>query len=89
MAKNSKKDPLERVLEKLDKLDDRLDSVDKTLVKQEENLKEHIRRTELLEEELKPIKKHIGHMEGALKLFGGIGLLLGIVTGILKILGLL
>lgn len=37
---------------KLDLLDSRLDSVDKTLVKQEANLGEHMRRTELNEKRI-------------------------------------
>lgn len=45
------KDLLNYVIHQLDKLDEKLDSVDKTMVKQEENLREHMRRTEILEEQ--------------------------------------
>lgn len=41
---------------KLDKLDERLDSIDKTLVIQAEQLKEHMRRTEILENTVEPFK---------------------------------
>lgn len=74
---------MKEVLEKLDKLDDRLDSVDKTLVRQEAQLAEHIRRTELLEhaharleqeiyEDLTPIKVHVGRVSliGRIVLWG-------------------
>jgi hypothetical protein len=69
------KNLLERVIQQLDTLDSRLDSVDRTLVKQEENLKEHMRRTELLEkqhdkllhEELLPIKSHVEQVKGITK----------------------
>lgn len=69
---------LERVIDQLDQLDTRLDSVDKTLVRQEANLKEHMRRTELLEKhyeklhdeiytELDPINAHVHQVKGVLK----------------------
>lgn len=66
--------------DQLDKIHERLTSIDKTLVRQEGHLAEHIRRTALLEDEIKPIKKHVGHVEGAIKLIG----LLSIIAGLLK-----
>lgn len=53
MAENSRIiKALEKFESKLDALDSRLDSVDKTLVKQELNLNEHMRRTEIAEQNL-------------------------------------
>lgn len=53
-------------LDLLINIDARLDSVDRTLIKQEENLKQHMYRTELaekrlelIESELKPVKNHV------------------------------
>ena len=50
----------------LDKIDDRLNSIDITLAKQSTSLQEHIRRTELAEEniellrtEIKPLSQHV------------------------------
>lgn len=77
-----KKSKLDRVLDKLDKLDERLDSVDKTLVKQEASLSEHIRRTELLEDDLKPVKAHVAQVNGAMKFIGLLSLVLGIIAAI-------
>ena len=51
---------LERLETKVDKIDERVDSVDKTLVKQEVSLAEHIRRTHLLEQQMVPVVKHVG-----------------------------
>lgn len=73
------KDLLTRAISQLDKLDERLDSVDKTLIRQEENLREHMRRTDLLEkqheslqknmhDELNPIKSHIQQVKGMSKI---------------------
>jgi hypothetical protein len=82
----------ERILDKLDKMDDRLNHIDITLVKQEENLKEHMRRTLIAEEsievirtELKPVKKHIHMIEGGLKLLA----LVSLCATILKSFGLI
>lgn len=69
------KEILNRIEQKVEKLDDRLDSVDKTLVKQEANLAEHMRRTEILEQqhmhiesELEPVKNHVNQVKGVIKL---------------------
>jgi len=67
---------------KLDKIVDRLGSVDVTLAQQHESLKTHIRRTELLEEAVAPIEKHVDMMSGALKLVGILGLIAGILEGL-------
>lgn len=45
-------DALSRMESKLDKLDDRLDGVDKTLIEQKGILDEHVRRTDLLEKKI-------------------------------------
>lgn len=76
---------LDKLDEKVDKTNDRLNSMDKTLVKQEENLKEHMRRTDLLEGDLKPIKKHVAVMNGAFKVLGICGTIVAIAVGIVKI----
>jgi hypothetical protein len=75
---------------RFDKLEEQLHTMDKTLVKQEENLKIHLYRTELAERNidllskaLEPINKHVSHMEGALKFIG----ILSLVVGVVSILG--
>ena len=82
----------EKIIVKLDKLDERLDSVDKTLIKQESSLSEHMRRSlaaeenlQILREEFKPVQNHVSQISGAFKLIG----LLSVVLGILKVLGVL
>lgn len=78
---------LDAIISKIDKLDERLDSVDKTLIKQECNLELHMERTEQNEKmietivaELKPVKTNMHYMHGALKALGVLSLLLGIVA---------
>lgn len=76
---------LDKIEDKVDKLDGRLDSAEKVAVKQEANLAEHMRRTELLENDLKPVKKHVAMVNGGLKLLGIISLIIGIIAGLMKI----
>jgi chromosome segregation ATPase len=78
---------LDSVLAKIDKLDERLDSIDKTLIKQEASLDKHIFRTEVAEKQLDilssqivPISKHVNQMSGALKLLGVMSLVMGIAA---------
>lgn len=82
----------EKLSQKIDKLDERLDSIDKTLIKQEGQLALHIRRTEIAEEnikmlrdDLKPIKKHVNMIEGIIKFLG----ILVTIGSVLKVFGLI
>jgi septal ring factor EnvC (AmiA/AmiB activator) len=76
---------VDRIEAKVDKIDERLDSIDKTLAAQHVSLKEHIRRTELLEADVAPIKTHVSKIEGALKLIGVVSLGIGIAVGLIEI----
>ena len=60
-------DRLNRVELKVDKIDERLDSIDKNLAVYNEQLKIHIKRTNLLESEVKPIKDHVTQVRGVFK----------------------
>lgn len=64
---------LERIEVKLDDTNDHLAKIDVTLTAQHISLKEHIRRTNLIEEQLVPISKHVNMVKGALALIGLIG----------------
>lgn len=72
-------DKLERIEVKIDSLHDRLHNVDTTLAAQHVSLKEHIRRTGILEGQIEPIKKHVAMVEGALKVIGGASILAAII----------
>ena len=48
-----------RIDKKLDAMDDRLNSMNETLIRQEGNLSEHMRRTEALEKIVAPIKEDV------------------------------
>jgi 2C-methyl-D-erythritol 2,4-cyclodiphosphate synthase len=90
------KEQLDKIEEKIDRVESRISNIDITLVKQEVNLAEHMRRTELNEiavekirETLVPINKHVNMLEGVFKFFGLVSILLGITVSIIKIVGLL
>ena len=76
---------VERVLNKLDKIEERLGSIDKTLVKQEENLAEHMRRTELLETKMEPVEDHVKNVNFLFKIMAGVVAIVGAIAGIIKI----
>jgi predicted nucleic acid-binding Zn-ribbon protein len=60
--------------EKLERIDHRLDKIDQHLAVYNAQLKEHIRRTEIIETELKPVKSHVISVQSFFKWFaGGIG----------------
>lgn len=87
---------LEKLDEKLEKINERLNSVDITLAKQEVNLQEHMRRTELNEiavekisQSIIPIYKHINMLEGILKFFGALSILGSIAATVIKIVSFL
>ena len=70
---------LERIEAKLDDTNEHLSSIDVTLAKQHVSLAEHMRRTSLIEEELKPIKKHVDMVQGIIKFLLSVGALTGIL----------
>lgn len=75
-----------RILDKLDKIDERLDTMNVTLAQQETNIALHIKRTNLLEEKLekqeadriRPLELKVYMVQGVITFLG----LLGIVGGI-------
>jgi hypothetical protein len=75
------KDEIEKLSLKLDKIDEPIDSIDKSLAVYNSQLKFHIKRTDLIEEELKPLKSSFFKIQGVLAFLGILGLIMGIVVG--------
>lgn len=67
MSSNSKDQQLMRIEEKLDKVADHIADINTTIAKQEVSLDEHIRRTNLLEEKVAPLEKHVSMVNGVIK----------------------
>lgn len=72
-----------KIDEKLDKIDSSITRIDITLAKQHESLKDHMRRTHLLEQSLKPVEKHVAMVNGALKFIGILAMIMGIIESII------
>ena len=64
---------------KLDKIADTLTTQAVTLERLTVTVEDHVRRTNILEEDIKPIKKHVWMVNGALKLIGVVAMLAAIV----------
>lgn len=79
-------DELTRIENKIDRISDRIGSIDVTLAAQHESLSDHIRRTELLEETVKPLVRHDAMMQGALKVIGILALGGTIIEGLIALL---
>lgn len=80
--------------------DNRLDNIEKILVAQEINLKDHMRRSDHLEQiveqnnkktedAIAPMKKHINMVEGVFKFLGISGIVVSMFGGIAKLFGLI
>lgn len=85
-------DKLEKIDQKLEKINDHLGNIDVTLAKQELSLQEHIRRTNLNEQAIEhlkstlvPINKHIIAQETGFKILGKIAAVTAFIVGVLKI----
>lgn len=76
---------LDRIEGKIDKLSEHLSNMDVTLAAQHISLENHIRRTELLEAQVIPMKKRYDTLNGVIK---GLTVLGGLAAGILAILKL-
>ncbi len=74
-----------RIFEKLEKIEEKLGSIDTVLIRNTISLEEHMRRTLMNEEmikemrsDIKPIQEHRNHVIGAGKLLALIALLAGL-----------
>lgn len=61
------KEQLENLDKKVDKLDERLDKIDVHLAEYNTQLGIHIKRTEMLEKDVAPIKDHVSQVKGIVK----------------------
>lgn len=69
-----------RIFEKLENIEGHLASINIILAKQHMSLDEHMRRTEILEVELRPVAKHVEQMRGAGKLLAVLALIATILS---------
>ena len=65
---------LDRLEGKIDKLVDDMSSLKSTAAAQKVSLDEHIRRTNILEEKMEPVEKHVSLVNSLAKIIGWVGL---------------
>lgn len=85
-------DMLKKIDSKLETISSDLTDMKVTIAKQEENIKLHIYRTEIAEEnieilktKLEPIDTHVKYVHGVLRFFGAFSLFTGIIIGLISI----
>ena len=78
---------LEKIDRKLDKIDERIDKIDKHLAVYNSQLRFHIKRTEILEKSVEPLKAHLIKTQGVLTFIGVAATVITIVVAVLNIKG--
>ncbi len=76
-----------RMEDKLDQVVEKISSIDTTLAKQEVSLSDHIRRTQILEEKLEPVERHVSMVNGIVKflmLLSGVATIVAAVLAAVK-----
>ena len=70
----------------MDRIDERLDSLDKNMAVNNTLLEYHIKRTDMLEEEVKPLKGHVLKAQGVLVFIGVLSSIVAIGVSLLNII---
>lgn len=76
---------IDYIIEKIDHIDSRLNKIEIIQSAMSQDLKYHIKRTDLLEKELKPIKTKYQQLVGIMKFVGGVFAILTLFEGFIKI----
>lgn len=71
--------------QRLVRIEGKIDKIIEEQAKQHVTLIEHTRRSTLLEEDMRPVRKHVAQMQGALKLLGVVGAIAGIIEALILI----
>lgn len=79
------KSKLDKIDVKLDRCDQRLDKIDIGNTEMKQDLKYHIKRTDMLEDILLPIKTRHDQIVGMAKFAGAVGTVVGLIEGAIKI----
>jgi tetrahydromethanopterin S-methyltransferase subunit G len=75
---------LDKIEEKLDKVLEEVSSINVTMARNTADLEYHIKRTDLLEDQFKPIHTAYNRAEGIFKAIGVIGTVVGLVFAGIK-----
>lgn len=75
-----------RIEDKIDKIVEDVGEIKTHMAVYNAQLTLHIKRTEMLEEKLEPVEKHVAMVSGAIKLVGVVAMIVAIIEGLLKII---
>ena len=78
---------MNKIEEKLDNIDRRIDNIDKHLAVYNTQLKFHIKRTDMLEEEIKPLKAGVIKAQGAMMFVGVLATVISIGVALWGVIG--
>ena len=78
---------MNKIEEKLDRIDRRIDSIDKHLAVYNTQLKFHIKRTDMLEEEVNPLKSGLIKAQGAMMFIGVLATVISIGVALWGVFG--
>ena len=78
---------LDKIDRKLEKIDERIDSIDKHQAVYNSQLRFHIKRTDMLEEELKPLKSSLIKAQGAIMFIGLLATVISVGVAAWGVLG--
>ena len=78
---------MNKIEEKLDNIDRRIDNIDKHLAVYNTQLKFHIKRTDMLEEEIKPLKAGVIKAQGAMMFVGVLATVISIGIALWGVIG--
>lgn len=78
-----------RIESKVDRILERISSIDATLAAQHVSLVDHMRRTALLEAQIEPLKGQASMVKGAMKLVGLVAVFAAIAEGVAAIIELM
>tara|TARA_R110002012_G_scaffold229520_1_gene402173 strand:- start:657 stop:905 length:249 start_codon:yes stop_codon:yes gene_type:complete len=78
---------LDKIDRKLEKIDERIDNIDKHLAVYNSQLRFHIKRTDMLEKSIEPLKVHLNKTHGILTFIGVIATVITVVVAVVNIKG--
>lgn len=71
---------------RLTRIEAKIDLIAIEQAKQHVTLKEHTKRSTMLEEEFKPLRRHVAQVQGAMKLLGILALIGAILEAVLAVI---
>lgn len=68
-----------RLINKVDEIMEKLNVMTISIAKMEVDVAHHIKRTDLLEEQIEPMKKHANELSGVVKFLKLLGAIIGVI----------